>query len=258
MSSTTSKRSYRLEHLTWQEFGELVPKSSDTILLPVGTIEAHGVAPLGTDNLIPEALAERLAPYFNAVIAPCLPYGITKSLLTYPGSLTVSSASFESYVSDLIDSMTQQGFKKIVILNGHGGQNEELRRAASKVHRATGACIAVIHWWMLCEEVTQKVFGQAGGHAGLDETACILAIDRNLVKKNRYNRSMAYTFKDGVYALPAPGTILLYREGEGYPDFDEKKANLYLQKVVEKVKLVLEEIFAKWEQKGIRKSISKK
>jgi creatinine amidohydrolase len=198
--------------------------------------------------MIPQRISEMIAPDLKAMIAPILPYGITRTLLAYPGSLTVTSTTFESFVTETLDSLAEKGFRRIVVMNGHGGQIDELRRAAQKVHQTRKVKIAVIHWWLLCSEVTKEVFGQAGGHAGIDETACILAIDRNLVKRQRYKKSMAYNMKDGVNAVPAPGTILLYQEGEGYPDFDEHKAKIYLAKVAEKVKLVLKEIFEKWEQ----------
>ena len=78
-------RTRKLEELNWQEFGKIVPKVTDAVLLPVGTLEAHGVTGLGTDNFIPVSLAERIAGKVNALIAPTIPYGITRSLLPYPG-----------------------------------------------------------------------------------------------------------------------------------------------------------------------------
>jgi len=248
MSSTISKPAYRLEELTWQEFKELVPKKIDTVILPVGTVEAHGVSPLGTDNIIPVTIAERIATDLKAMVAPLVPYGITRTLLAYPGSLTVTSATFENYLTEVLDSLAEKGFKKIVIMNGHGGQIDESRRAAQKIHQARKVKMVVIHWWLLCSEVTKEVFGQAGGHAGIDETACVLAVNPTLVKKQKYNKKLAYTMQEGVQAIPAPGTILLYKEGEGYPEFDEKKAKLYIGKVCQKVKTVLQDIFKKWEQ----------
>ena len=226
----------------------MVPKKIDTVIFPVGTVEAHGVTPLGTDNMIPQRISDMIAPDLKAMVAPILPYGITKTLLAYPGSLTVTSPTFESFITETLNSLAEKGFKKIVIMNGHGGQIDELRRAAQNVHQSRKVKIVVIHWWLLCSDVSKEVLGQAGGHAGIDETACILAIDKNLVKKQKYKRSLAYTMKDGVNAVPAPGTILLYKEGEGYPEFDENKAQLYLTRAAEKVKLVVKEIFQKWEQ----------
>jgi creatinine amidohydrolase len=61
---------------------------------------------------------------------------------------------------------------------------------------------------------------------------------------------MVHLQKSGIYSLPAPGSILIYKEGEGYPDFDEKKAKAYMDKVVKKIKDDVLEIFERWEQMG--------
>jgi creatinine amidohydrolase len=203
--------SLKLEEMNWMEFGEIVPKKINTVLLPVGTIEAHGVASLGTDVSIPQFLCEKLAGDLNAVVAPPVYYGITRSLLSYPGSLTVSSATFESYVTEIMLSL------------------------------------AVIHWWILCEGLTREFFGEAGGHAGLDENAAMLAINPHLVKKARYKKDMVFAIKEGMYCMPAPGTILIYKEDQGYPQFDQKKAELYMKKVVKKIKDELLSAFGGWE-----------
>jgi creatinine amidohydrolase len=238
----------KLEDMNWMEFKELVPGKIDTVILPVGTIEAHGVTNLGTDVTIPLFIAEKIAEDLNAIIAPPIYYGITRSLYSYPGSLTVSSPVFESYLTEIMLSLADKGFLRVLVINGHGGQMDELKNVAMKVHREKKAKVAVIHWWILCEELTKSFFRQTGGHAGLDENAAVLAINKDLVKKRRYKKDMVYLQKSGIYALPGPGTILIYKEGEGYPDFDEKKANAYMDKVVKKIKDDVLEIFEKWEQ----------
>ncbi len=123
----TTPRTRKLEELNWMEFKRLVPKRTDAVLLPVGTIEAHGVTGLGTDNQIPSSIAERIAEPVNALIAPTIPYGITRTLLPYPGSLTVPPGTFEHYVAAVAASLADAGFKRIVFLNGHGGNTEILK-----------------------------------------------------------------------------------------------------------------------------------
>ena len=238
----------KLEDLNWMEFKELVPDKIDTVILPVGTIEAHGVTNLGTDVSIPVFIGEKIADDLKAIIAPPIYYGITRTLYSYPGSLTVSSPVFESYLTEIMFSLADKGFSRILVINGHGGHIDELRDAAMKTHRDKNAKVAVIHWWILCEELTKKFFGETGGHAGLDENAAVLAIDGDLVKKRRYKKDMAYQHKSGVYSLPGPGSIIINKEGEGYPNFDEKKAKAYMNKVVKKIKDDISEIFERWEQ----------
>ena len=71
--------SLKINDLTWEQFRDRVPSLCDLAMMPVGTIEAHGAIPLGTDTIIPEALALALAPRLGALIAPCasiVPTGI--------------------------------------------------------------------------------------------------------------------------------------------------------------------------------------
>jgi creatinine amidohydrolase len=238
---------YKLENLNWMEFKGLVPKKIKTIILPVGTIEAHGVISLGTDVQIPQKIAEMIAEDLKAIIAPPVYYGVTRSLYFYPGSLSVTSQTFENYLYEILDSMAEKGFSRIVVINGHGGHLNELKNAALKVYKTRKAKIAVIHWWLLCDDITKQVYGVTGGHAGVDETAGILAIDKSLVKKERYKKEMAYKFDEAMNVMPTPSSIILYKEKEGYPDFDEKKAKVYMTKVAEKIRKMILEIFKKWD-----------
>lgn len=237
----------KLEEMNWMEFRELVPQKINTVLLPVGTIEAHGVTNLGTDVSIPQFICEKIADDVKAIIAPSVYYGITGSMYSYPGSLTVSSATFESYLAEIMLSLAEKGFTRILVINGHGGQINELKEASMKVHREKKTQVAVIHWWILCEELTRKFYGQTGGHAGLDENAAVLAIDSKLVKKARYKKDMVFLRTNGMNCLPAPGSILIYKENEGFPQFDQKRAKSYMNRVIKKIKDEILDLFGRWE-----------
>ncbi len=236
----------KLSRLTWQELSEIVPAQRDTAILPVGTIEAHGVTSLATDVLIPEKIADEIAGRLKAVVLPSVPYGITRSLYGYPGSLTVKPATFETYISEIIDSCLDHKFHKIVILNGHGGNSSSLNKVGLEGFHRTGLKIAVVHWWLLAAEVCKEVYGQSGGHAALDENAFILAFWPELVKKERYKPEMVYLHKEGIEAYPNPGSIITYTKGEGYLDFDPVKAKKYALGAIEKVALHLEDVFQRW------------
>lgn len=237
-----------IQKLTWKKVKALVPEKINRILLPIGTVEAHGAAALGTDNLIPEAIARSQAERLNALIAPTLNYGITKSLYRYPGSITVMADHFENFVSDILTSLADDGFTYIVILNGHGGNNTSLKKVAYDLHYQRKVFVAVVHWWQLVGDLTKEYFGQVGGHAGLDETACVQAIDPALVDKEEYDEDMTYLMTGGSDVYPCPGSILLYKEGEGYPNFDQAQAQGYLPKVADAVGDFILSVFKKWRQ----------
>src|SRR5215510_5409743 len=73
-----------MERINWMEFKEVVPSKINTVLLPTGTLEPHGVVNNGADNTAPTAMAKTIARRTNAMIAPTLPYGITGSMEAYP------------------------------------------------------------------------------------------------------------------------------------------------------------------------------
>lgn len=239
---------HKLDELNWMEFKELVPKKFQTVIIPVGTIEAHGVTSLGTDVHISIKLSEIIADDLKAILAPPIYYGVTRTLYSYPGSLTVKSETFESYITELLESLVDKGFSRVVVINGHGGHLQELDNAGLKINRTRKAKIAIVHWWMLCEDIAKELYDQPGGHAGVDETAAILAIDKKLVKKGRYKKEMAYLYQKGLRVYPGPATIYLAKEGEGYPDFDQKKAKLFLKRSAEKIKNSLLDIFKRWKK----------
>lgn len=230
---------------------KIVPAQTDIVFLPIGTIEAHGCACLGTDNFIPTEIANSQAEKLNALVAPTLNYGITKSLYRYPGSMTIRPEHFGAFVGDIIDSLVEIGFKYIFILNGHGGNNGELKKIAYDKHFEHRVHIAVIHWWELVEELTNKFFGEAGGHAGNNETACVQALDPALADKNEFSKDMGYYFSPGADIYPVPGTILLYEKDQGYPTFDIEQSKEYLTKMCNAVGDFMKDILNRWKNAGL-------
>lgn len=237
-----------MQRLSWTKVQNLVPANINTVLLPIGTVEAHGSTALGTDNLIPEHLAKSQAERLNALVAPTLNYGITRSLYRYPGSVTIRPEHFVPFVSDILVSLADHRFKHILIFNGHGGNNASLKEAAYDVHYRRGVFIAVIHWWQLVADLTKEFFGEAGGHAAIDETACMQALDPALADKAEYTEAMAYLINSGADVFPSPGSVLLYEKDQGYPNFDVKQAKAYLPKVAEAVGDFALSVLEQWKQ----------
>ena len=240
-----------LQKLNWMNLRKLVPADIDTAILPVGTVEAHGSACVGTDNIIPETIAEGIAEKLNALIAPTINYGITKSLYRYPGGFTIKPSVFRSYVRDVLDSLADSGFKNVILLNGHGGNNSDLKALAYEFHRERKVNICVIHWWELCGPMTREFFGNDGGHAGVNETAMVQAVDPALADEKMHDDDLAYYFRPGADVYPVPGSILLYNEGEGYPNFDVDQARQYREKVVQTVGDFTASVIERWRKFGL-------
>ncbi len=244
----TTLRTRRIEELNWMEFKVIVPKRTDSVLVPVGTIEAHGVTGLGTDNQVPASICERIAGKVNALIAPAVKYGITRSLLPYPGSITVLPETFEHYVLEIACGLADAGFRKVVFMNGHGGNTEALKNASFRLYREKQTYSAVVDWWTLCAEEIRQVYGHAGGHAGTDETAMVREDHPDDVRKQNYSKGLAFTVQPGLAATPFPGSIILYKQDEGYPDFDAAKARKLMNAVCTKVEKTLRDVFSRWDR----------
>lgn len=244
-----------LERINWLEFRELVPAKIDTVLLPLGTMEAHGVTANGTDIIIPLTMAREIAPRVNAMIAPVVPYGFTGILDAYPGCFTVPENIYRDYVRAVLVGLARNKFRNIILLNGHGGgQTAILAGLTQEAGRETQTRILSVNWWSYCSDVCREVFGEDGGHAGNTETAYMLAIDPNLVSKKRYTGPGMATMippANTWTAYPFPSSILLYKEGEGYPNFDLAKAKIYFKKVNDKVTGLIEDTIEKWNLAGL-------
>jgi creatinine amidohydrolase len=243
-----------MERINWMEFRELVPSKVKTVLLPAGTLEPHGVANNGADITAPVAMAKTLAPRVNAMIAPAVPYGITGSMEAYPGAFQIPEAAYRPYMKAVLEGLAKNGFRNIIILNGHGGpQTAVLTAVANEVSAEKHVRTLVINWWSFASDVTKEVFGEDGGHAGWNETAFVQAVDRTLVHPERYSDKLATAYPAaGTWsASPFPSSIGLYQPGQGYPKFDQKKADEYYRKVTDKVGKLIEDIVAKWDEAGV-------
>lgn len=242
---------HRLNHLTWEQFRDLVPKRIDLAIVPVGTVEAHGAIPLGTDTLIPEAMAEQLAPRLQAVIAPPVAYGVTDSLLPYPGSTTVSAETFRAYLFEAAAGLVDAGFRRIVLLNGHGGQSGEVADVVARLWNEKRAYAVALEWWGLAAEASQDIYGEhASGHAGVEETAMVLAAHPDLVDASRAKKVRRAPRRAGLRARPFPATIILDRpekNGDGAPDLDPARAKRFFERCTDAAADALREVFDGWE-----------
>jgi creatinine amidohydrolase len=239
-----------LERINWMEFREVVPARSETVLVPLGTLEPHGVTANGADIIAPVAIARAIAPRVRAMIAPAIPYGMTGSMDAYPGAFTIPEEAYRAYVKAVLLGLARNKFRNIILVNGHGGpQTAVLNALGVEVGREAGVRTLVVNWWTYCADVTLAVFGEDGGHAGENENAFMLAIDPALVHKQRYTGPEMTTANPAAgawSAYPSPSSIGLYKAGQGYPRFDAARAKQYFERVNDKMAALVEETIAKW------------
>ncbi len=164
-----------IKRLTNSRASQLIGKI-DTLLLPVGTIEAHGPhLSVAADVIVPELIAlevERLAGD-RVFVAPAIPYGHTWHLKDFAGSHDVPHAVLSDYVYHVLKGFQPWKVKYAVILNGHGGNDGALRLAAER-SADLGIKTVVLGWWegQFLERL-RGVIPEPEGHAGEGETSLV-------------------------------------------------------------------------------------
>lgn len=238
----------KLQEWPWQWIPRYIPRVISRVLLPLGNMEAHGIIPLGTDTLIPEALAESLAEPLNAVIAPALPYGLTSSLRHYPGSMNLPKTLYRKFLQHLLTDLHNLGLQEIIVLNGHGGQTEQVHAAARTVHLTFKTRIIVLQWWEITEPSVdlENIMGPPGGHAGTYETSMIQAINPDWLHPELLPETVHAPRQQGITAYPFPGSIMQLAD-ETLRILPENTSRQVFNRVREGILKSIESILQSWQ-----------
>jgi creatinine amidohydrolase len=180
-------------HSNWGENSRRDLEGAPTdavVLFPVGAVEQHGPhLPVDTDATIAEAIAEAVADQTeNTLALPTLPYGYSPHHGNVPGTVSLSSETVASVVTDVLQSLVDDGFERIAILNGHGGNRSVLKTAVSDFQAEMDVSVAFLSYWdFITNEVEALRESGHGGvsHAGEMETSLILYLRDHLVRPNR-------------------------------------------------------------------------
>jgi creatinine amidohydrolase len=171
--------------LTRDRLRELAPFS--TLVLPLGSTEQHGHhLPTRTDAAIVEALARRAAQAAServpVLVAPTLPFGCSHHHLPFGGTLSLTTATYVDLICDLVAGLAEEGFRSIVLLNGHGGNDAAIRVAVDRLTNEVrcGAHIAATSYWLVATDDAASSRWETG-HAGHFETSVMLALSPDLV-----------------------------------------------------------------------------
>jgi creatinine amidohydrolase len=150
-------------------------------VLPFGATEPHNLhMPYGTDTFQVDELARRAcavawARGARVVQLPTVPFGVNTNYLRIPGGLTCSltPTTLLALISDIAESMERQGVRKLVLLNGHGGN--ELKPLARQLHHKMGLFLCVCDWYRMAADLYPTIFEKPGEHADEVETSLGLA-----------------------------------------------------------------------------------
>jgi creatinine amidohydrolase len=128
----------RIADLNWMQL-EAYLEHDDRIVLPLGSTEQHAYLSLATDSILAERVAVEAAEPLGVPVLPALAYGLTPYFAAFPGSPSVTLGTYLSFVSEVLESLRGQGFKRFLLVNGHGGN--------APVDALAGQGVVVHHWW---------------------------------------------------------------------------------------------------------------
>jgi creatinine amidohydrolase len=136
----------RLEDLNWMDVEKYL-KEDDRLILVLGACEQHAYLSLLTDIKIPLALADSASQRTGVLVAPPLNFGFSHYFLDYPGTLSLCVPTLIAAVEDLVRSAYRSGFRRILILNGHGGNTPVNDHLNDVINDLPGAQIRWYQWW---------------------------------------------------------------------------------------------------------------
>jgi len=258
-----SMNSILLENLTWFDVKEYL-KKENVVLLPIGSHEQHGPhLPLSTDSINVQFLAVQAAEACQVLVAPTIRVGVSFNHMHFPGTMTLRPETLVEVISDMVNSLVAHGFRKVILLNGHGGNNAAIEVAAIKLkENHPNVVIGVLHSWLLSKEGDKVLESPIRYHADEGETSRMLVSAKPLVRMERakkeipksrsglFNFQITEVFKQiTFYGLPKTHTVTksgifgdatLATEEKGRILFDEAVKNL-IQEIEQLKKLNLED-----------------
>ena len=176
-----------LAEMTWQE-AQAAFTTTDLAIIPTGAVEVYGPhLPLGSDGIVAQDLARRLARRVDAVVTPLVPVGDSRSLLSFPGTLSVSPATFRCYIQDLSASLIHWGIRRILFINGHAGNVAPVTDLGLEL-APKGIRVAQVDYWKALATMAPEILdtgSMANRHAGEIGTSALLAVRPDLVDMTR-------------------------------------------------------------------------
>jgi len=174
-----------LHEMSWVEAKEYF-ENNDVAIIPVGSNEQHGPQnPLGTDHMIAKALAEEAAKRTGVVCVQVIPFGVSSHHKQFWGTIFIKPETLQEYVKDVCLSLNYYGVRKIVIVNGHGGNLNALTDLARKL-REKGMFVSVFQWWPAASKLLPDLFTpEERRHACAEETSMNLALNPKIVNADR-------------------------------------------------------------------------
>ena len=136
----------RIRDVNWTQIEDYL-KRDDRVVVPLGSIEQHAQLSLAVDMILSEKIAVDAAEPLGIPVYPAMPFGITPYFTGFPGTISLRVETYVRVISDILDSLARSGFKRIVLVNGHGGNQPAASLAAEWMADHPGVKVRFYNWW---------------------------------------------------------------------------------------------------------------
>ncbi len=235
-------RRWRLSEIN---YGSARDFSYEVAVLPVGATEAHGLhLPYATDTLQVEGVAERaceLATEGGAevLLLPAIPYGVNENTLGFPWTISLKPTTLFGVIADVVSSVEEHGIPKLVLLNGHGGN--EFKPLLRELCRETAVHLFLVDWWTVASDAYRATFVRPGEHGDEMETSMLLHLRPELVHLDQAGRGVTHpsrlaALNEGWAWIARPWHLLTEDSGVGDPSLSTtEKGAAFLEASSEKL-----------------------
>jgi creatinine amidohydrolase len=136
----------KIADMNWMQVEERAA-SDDRCILPIGSVEQHAYLSLATDMILAEKVAADAAEPLGIPVFPAVPYGLASSFAAFPGTLTLSLATYVGVIRDLLDGIHRSGFRRILVVNGHGGNVPASTVISEWLNAHSDTSVKFHDWW---------------------------------------------------------------------------------------------------------------
>lgn len=144
----------KLARMNWMQVEEYL-RSDDRVVLPLGSTEQHAYLSLATDAILAERVAVEAAEPLGVPVYPVVPYGLAPYFMGFPGTVTLRPHTYSELIQDLLSSMIESGFRRILIVNGHGGNSPVGEVVGRWADGRPGLQVLFHDWWKAPKTMTK-------------------------------------------------------------------------------------------------------
>ena len=155
----------RIANMTWMQVETYLDKD-DRCVLPLGSTEQHAYLSLAVDAILSERVAVDAAEPLGVPVFPAVPYGLTPYFMAFPGTVTLMPGTYERVLSEILGSLRRHGFRRLLVVNGHGGNSVARPAAEAWAEGHKGVELLWHDWWKAPRTMAAvKAIDPAASHA---------------------------------------------------------------------------------------------